>query len=116
MTRYKRGDVLLLPFPFSDALAEKRRPAVVVSSGDYMASGIDIIVAMVTSRARMAPVVGDHRLNDWRAAGLVGPSTVRARLATVNGKRVIKRLGAVSKPDMAAIEDGLRSALQLHKK
>ena len=113
MTPYSRGDIVLIPFPFTDAPAEKKRPAVVVSGDAYMAETIDLLVAMITSRSRLTPRPGDHRLADWRSAGLVGPSTVRARLATVHSKRVIRRLGVVSIADMTGIDDGLRAALAL---
>jgi mRNA interferase MazF len=113
MTRIRRGDVLLLPFPFTDSPSEKKRPVVVVSSEAYMSETIDVLVAMITTRARPAPRSGDHKLADWQGAGLIGPSTVRARLATVHSKRVIRKLGAVSNADMAGIDNGLRAALAL---
>lgn len=38
MTSYKFGDVVLVPFPFTDQSASKKRPAVVVSSSAYHAT------------------------------------------------------------------------------
>ena len=35
MITYKRGDIVLVPFPFSNQTATKKRPAVVVSSSLY---------------------------------------------------------------------------------
>lgn len=35
MTAYDFGDVLLVPFPFTDQTGVKQRPAVVVSSSRY---------------------------------------------------------------------------------
>lgn len=35
MTAYERGDVVLVPFPFSDQTAIKKRPAAVISSNNY---------------------------------------------------------------------------------
>ena len=32
MTNYKRGDIVLVPFPFSNQTTTKKRPAVIVSS------------------------------------------------------------------------------------
>jgi mRNA interferase MazF len=35
MTRYNKGDVILVPFPFSDQTTTKKRPAVIISSNTY---------------------------------------------------------------------------------
>jgi len=35
MTRYNKGDVILVPFPFSDQTSTKKRPAVIISSDTY---------------------------------------------------------------------------------
>jgi mRNA interferase MazF len=32
MTRYSKGDVILVPLPFSDQTTTKKRPAVIVNS------------------------------------------------------------------------------------
>ena len=66
---YARGDVVLVPFPFTDLSATRVRPAIVVSSHDYHAGGTDLIVAMVTSRPQDRPT--DCALENWREAGLI---------------------------------------------
>ena len=35
MTTYNKGDIVLVPFPFSDQTATKKRPAVIISSDRY---------------------------------------------------------------------------------
>jgi mRNA interferase MazF len=35
MTSYKQGDVLLVPFPFTDQSGSEQRPAVVISGDAY---------------------------------------------------------------------------------
>jgi PemK-like, MazF-like toxin of type II toxin-antitoxin system len=44
MTDYSFGDVLLVPFPFTDQTTGKQRPAVVVSSNDYNFNRPDIVL------------------------------------------------------------------------
>src|SRR5437868_15044517 len=73
-------DVVLIPFPFRDRLAEKTRPAVVVSSDLYNDQG-DIVVAAITSQPLRFPT--DYELMDWKHAGLQYPSTVRILVASV---------------------------------
>ena len=49
MTSYERGAVVLVPFPFSERLVAKKRPAVVVSSDAYHKVSSDVIIAQITS-------------------------------------------------------------------
>lgn len=51
MTNYEFGDVVLVPFPFTDLTTIKKRPAVVVSSADYQRERSDLILIAVTSQA-----------------------------------------------------------------
>jgi len=49
MIDYDFGDVVLVPFPFTDQTTKKRRPAVVVSSAAYNQKRPDIVLMAVTS-------------------------------------------------------------------
>ena len=44
MTGYEFGDILLVPFPFTDQSTTKKRPAVVVSSSAYNLERPDLIL------------------------------------------------------------------------
>lgn len=72
---YERGDVVLVNFPFSEAVGSKVRPAVVMSTPDYEREMGAVIVALITGRLRGGPF--EHRLKAWREAGLAKPSIVR---------------------------------------
>jgi mRNA-degrading endonuclease toxin of MazEF toxin-antitoxin module len=52
MTDYDFGDVVLVPFPFTDQTTTKKRPAVVVSSSVYNRERPDIVLVAVTSQMR----------------------------------------------------------------
>jgi mRNA interferase MazF len=47
---YSFGNVLLVPFPFTDQSTIKKRPAIVVSSDRYNQQHIDLILIAVTSQ------------------------------------------------------------------
>jgi mRNA interferase MazF len=49
-TPYKRGDVVLVPFPFTDLTSSKRRPALVISPDSFNAQQQDLVVAAITSQ------------------------------------------------------------------
>jgi mRNA interferase MazF len=105
--------VVLVPYPFVERDASKRRPAVVVSADSFNTNCPDVIVAPITSKARVPPRPGDHKIADWRGAGLIGPSMVRSRLSTLHYSRVVKPLGRLSPTDIAGIDERLRAALGL---
>ena len=68
-------DVVVVPFPYSDRLAEKRRPALVVSHAELSVRLRRVWVAMITSTP--PGELGDVALDDFEAAGLPVASTIR---------------------------------------
>ncbi len=112
MTGYSRGDVVLVSFVFSDETGEKRRPAVVISSKAYLTSRNEAIIAAITSNTDRI-LVGDHRIEDWQAAGLLFPSVVTGIIRTVKQGMITGKLGIMLASDMQAIESNLRIAFDL---
>lgn len=49
MTHYEPGDVILVPFPFTDFATLKRRPALIISNKHYNNTFNDIIIVTITS-------------------------------------------------------------------
>jgi mRNA interferase MazF len=93
------GDVVLVPFPFTNQAAVKQRPAVVVSARAYNQAKPDLIMMAITSQLRAATNLGEIWLADWTAAGLIKPSAVKPVFATFVQGLVIKTLGALSEVD-----------------
>jgi mRNA interferase MazF len=75
MTTYRQGDVLLVPFPFTDQSGVKQRPAVVLSGVDYNRTHPDLILAPITSQ--ITNVLDEILLTDWKSAGLLNPGAVK---------------------------------------
>jgi len=107
---YARGDVILVPFPFTDLSTTHVRPAVVVSSRAYNA-GADVIVAMITGQPHARAT--DCSLRDWKQAGLIQPSWMRAKVATLTQSLVQFSPGRLSPRDLRAVDKRLRLALGL---
>jgi mRNA interferase MazF len=99
MTTYKFGDIILVPFPFTDQTTTKKRPAVVVSSKKYNIDRADLIIMAITSRLHQVDKLGEHLVNDWQKAGLIKPSVFKPILTTVENTLVLKQLGSLQKED-----------------
>ena len=82
MTTYKRGDIVLVKFVVADEKGVKQRPGLLVSSDRYHRSRREAILAAITSQMGRS-LVGDHRLTEWKAAGLPLPSTVTGIIRTI---------------------------------
>ncbi|MEI7932269.1 MAG: type II toxin-antitoxin system PemK/MazF family toxin [Alphaproteobacteria bacterium] len=104
---FEFGDVVLVPFPFTDQTAAKKRPAVVVSSRAYNQERPDLIVMAITSQLRATAALGEVWLGDWRNAALLKPSAVKPVMATLEQGLVLKKLGKL----VAADQDALRVAV-----
>lgn len=110
MTSFEFGDVVLVPFPFTDQSTTKKRPTVIVSSQTYNSERPDVIVMAATSQARPANNF-DIPVTDWQTAGLIKASVVKPVIATVEKALVIKRLGRLSEKDRQALAEGLKRVL-----
>lgn len=63
MTACEFGDVVLVPLPFTDLAALKRRPAVVVSSEAYHRERLDVVLMAITSQVHSGPALGEVLLH-----------------------------------------------------
>jgi mRNA interferase MazF len=103
MTGYKRGAIVLLPFPFSDQSSAKIRPAV-VASPDYPSD--DLLVVAVTSVGdSLRP--GEFAVQFWREAGLIHPSFAKRAVASVSGHLVRKQIGQLRESDLSKLSAAL---------
>ncbi len=103
MTGYSFGDVVLVPFPFTDQSGSKKRPAIIVSSSRYQRERPDLILMPVTSQNPGSTRFGDVPVSDMQAAGLLMPSVIKPILFTVEAKLVIKTLGQLGDDDQRAL-------------
>lgn len=112
MTRYSRGDVVLVSFVFTDETGVRQRPAVIISSDAYHRGREEAIIAAITSRTDRV-LVGDHLISHWREAGLLFPSVATGIIRTIKQDMIARKLGAMPRADMQAIDSKLRVTLDL---
>ena len=84
MPTFEQGDIIRVPFPYTDRETRQRRPALVVSDGPVGEGGALLWVVMITSAANR-PWSGDVPVPDQ--AGLPAPSVVRpVKIATIEAR------------------------------
>jgi mRNA interferase MazF len=104
---YAAFDIIVVPFPFRDRLAEKRRPAVVISKPALEVKAGRVWVAMITSAVHSKGFADVH-IGDAVAAGLSVNCMVRAaKITNVDTTRVLRRVGALAHSDQAALQEAL---------
>ena len=81
--RFSFGDVVPVPFPFTDQSGTKKCPAVVVSSHGYNTSRRDIVIMAITSQVRTPLGFGEAMIVDWQGAGLVKESVLKPVFTTI---------------------------------
>lgn len=114
MTSFSRGDIVLVPFPHTESSHDsKKRPALIISTNTYHKACRDVIVAQITSHISAPPRPGDHTIAGWRKAGLLAPSLLRARLATLRQDLLARKLGTLDHRDIRAFDRALSLALGL---
>lgn len=86
MASFKTGDIIKVPFPYTDRSTRQRRPALVVS-GPALEDGHGLLwVAMITS-AENRRWPSDVDIADLATAGLPSPSVIRtAKIATIEAR------------------------------
>lgn len=105
------GDVVLVPFPFTDQSSVKKRPAVVVSSNSYNAARRDLVIMAITSQVRHPLGFGEALVKDWQNAGLIKPSVLKPVLTTLEQSLVIRVMGALSPVDLNSVREVIAQAM-----
>lgn len=107
---YRRFEVVVVPFPFTDSTATKRRPALVLSDEVFNAQAGHSVMAMITSAGNASWPL-DVALADLQPAGLPAPSMVRMKLFTLDHRFVVRRAGKLSAKDGKAVAEALHRLL-----
>ncbi len=110
----KRGEIVLVPFPFTNLATFKVRPALIVSSDSFNKTSGDAIFLFITSKKYNTAF--DLRINkkhpDFKTTGLKTSSTFRAsKLMCLEQGIAKRRLGHAGKRVLKQIDTRLKRLL-----
>jgi mRNA interferase MazF len=109
MAGFVKGDVVVVPFPFSNLSDSKRRPALVLSRLE----GDDLILCQITSqqiRDRYAISLGER---DFASGSLKQASNVRPnRIFTADRALVLYRIGSLTPIKLGEVVEHLVEILR----
>ena len=104
---YKPYDVVVVPFPFTDRRAHKRRPALILSDETHFNKPTGhAVLAMITSQKNPDWPL-DTAITGNRQAGLKVPFKVRMKLFTLDYRLILKKIGALTDKDSKAVINAL---------
>ena len=100
MARFIEGDVVVVPFPFSDLTQAKRRPALVVS----VLEGDDVILCQITSRTVMDKYAISLIGSDFASGNLKQRSNVRPnKIFTADQQIILYHVGHLKEEKFRAV-------------
>lgn len=104
----KKGDVVLLSFPFTDLKGNKIRPALIL-----MVSDLDVIVAFITTQFKWQSQY-DIQLEGNNLNGLKKTSLLRlSKITTLDKDLILGKLGELNENDIQLINKNLLELLNL---
>lgn len=107
MGRFIKGDVVVLPFPFSDLTDNKKRPALVLAD----LKGDDIIVCLITSQNTKDSYAIPLTNSDFASGSLKQNSNIRPnRVFTADSSIVLYRIGTL---EMTKIEKVAEKVIEI---
>lgn len=87
----KKGDLVIVPFPFTDLTIKKRRPACVL-----LTHGQDVVLAFITTKLFYEPNIS-VKLNPSKQNGLKRDSIIRIdKIATLDAALVVGLLEEIT--------------------
>jgi mRNA interferase MazF len=114
----KRGDVVIVEFPYVDGRRGKNRPALIVQNDRDNQRLTNTIVAMISGNIRHAgeptQLLIDPGTPEGNSSGLHGVSVVKCNnLFTVDQQDILRHVGNLSQQLMQQVDQCLKVALEL---
>ncbi|MEP6467345.1 MAG: type II toxin-antitoxin system PemK/MazF family toxin [Parafilimonas sp.] len=110
---YKQREIVLVPFPYSDLSASKRRPALVISNNNYNNRFAGIIVCVITSNLFKDNFSISLSNDDLESGMLPETSIIKChKLFTIEQLKIIKRFSKINEQKFNEVVSMLQSLFQ----
>ena len=104
MERLVKGDVIVVPFPFSDLSGNKKRPALVLAN----LHGDDLLICQITSKSTDDLFAQPLMSEDFVSGSLHTDSYIRPlRVFTVDKHIVFRKIGQIIPERMRKVIDAI---------
>jgi mRNA interferase MazF len=94
---YKQKEIVLVPFPYSDLNAIKKRPVLIVSNNDYNTNYHDVMVCVITSKTYADEYSIQLSDKDLEFGVLPEKSLIKThKIFTISQNRIIKKFSIIN--------------------
>lgn len=112
MARFMRGDVVVVPFPFSGAMSSKRRPALILGAWAY-AGGTDYLTCLISSQAAPDPALIALESDDILGGSLNRQSYLRPLyLFAADENYIVRKVGTLKADKLGAVVQAIIALLK----
>ncbi len=104
MEKFMKGDVIVVPFPFSDLSNSKKRPALIIAE----LTSEDIILCQITSDIRIDEYSIELTDTDFKKGKLNITSIIRPhRIFTADKSIILYKIGSLKEAKIKEVENQL---------
>ena len=104
----KKGDIVLVPFPFTDLTGSKNRPALVLISND-----LDVTVSFISTQIKWKEEA-DILIQPSSVTGIKKDSIIRlSKIATIDKSIVLGRISRLENTSIKTVNNNLIKLFQL---
>ncbi|MDB5208012.1 MAG: hypothetical protein JWR72_3087 [Flavisolibacter sp.] len=105
----QKGDIVLIPFPFTDLSGNKLRPAVILAHSRF-----DLTVCFITTQLQWQDPT-DVLIQPTVSNGIKKQSLIRvSKIATLDKALSLGKIGSIDRPELTELNIKLKRVLQLN--
>ena len=110
MERFVTGDIIVVPFPFTDTFLTRKRPALVLANLE----GDDIVICEITSVMRKDIYVVPLENKDLESGKLKTNSIIRPnRILTMNKEKINYKFGKIKDSKLQEVLEKIKIIFKL---